>query len=171
MGAVEKFLERRIFAQLKLSFLESGPTIGFFAMAQNVLTPAVVTSSRFRILRNIGAIGLALLVILLAGIAWLLSIARSAVPQVDGPLPVAGISAPVSIIRDNHGVPTIESATLDDLFFAQGYVTAQDRLFQMDLMRRAATGELSEIVGEVAVKHDRGQRILETGCVMTYPPA
>lgn len=129
-------------------------------MAQNVLTPAAPPSSRFRGLRNLGVIGLALLVIVLAGIAWFLTIARSALPQLDGPLPVAGISAPVSIIRDNHGVPTIEAATLDDLFFAQGYVTAQDRLFQMDLMRRAATGELSEIIGEVAVKHDRGQRIL-----------
>ena len=129
-------------------------------MAQNVLTPAAPPSSRVRFLRTLPAIGLALLVILLAGIAWFLSFARSALPQLDGPLPVAGISAPVSIIRNNHGVPTIEAATLDDLFFAQGYVTAQDRLFQMDLMRRAATGELSEIFGEVAVKHDRGQRIL-----------
>ncbi len=129
-------------------------------MAQNVLTPAAPPSSRVRLLRTLPAIGLALLVIFLAGVAWFLSFARSALPQLDGPLPVAGISAPVSIIRDNHGVPTIEAATLDDLFFAQGYVTAQDRLFQMDLMRRAATGELSEIVGEVAVKHDRGQRIL-----------
>src|SRR5262249_55863879 len=66
----------------------------------------------------------------------------------------------VSVTRDSHGVPTIESATLNDLFFAQGYVTAQDRLFQMDLMRRAATGELAEIVGDVALDHDRRQRIL-----------
>src|SRR5207302_10767079 len=66
----------------------------------------------------------------------------------------------VSITRDAHGVATIEAATLTDLFFAQGYVTAQDRLFQMDLLRRAAGGELSEIVGEAALKHDCQQRIL-----------
>ena len=87
-------------------------------------------------------------------------IARSSLPELDGTLAVAGLSAPVSVTRDSHGVPAIEAATLDDLFFAQGYITAQDRLFQMDLMRRAAAGELSEIVGEVALQHDRQQRIL-----------
>jgi penicillin amidase len=128
-------------------------------MAQNVLTSSARVS-RFRILHWLSLFGLALLVILLVGINWFLSIARSALPQLDGALPVAGVSGPVSVIRDSHGVPTIEAATLDDLFFAQGYVTAQDRLFQMDLMRRAATGELSEIIGVAALKHDRQQRIL-----------
>jgi penicillin amidase len=100
------------------------------------------------------------MMMLAVGIGWLLSIARSALPELDGPIPVAGVSAPVSVTRDDHGVPTIESATPDDLFFSQGYVTAQDRLFQMDLMRRAATGELAEIIGDVALEHDRRQRIL-----------
>jgi penicillin amidase len=129
-------------------------------MAQNVVAYTETSVTRSRALRMASLVGLALLVILLVGIAWFLTIARSALPQIDGPLPVAGISAPVSVIRDNHGVPTIEAATTDDLFFAQGYITAQDRLFQMDLMRRAAAGELSEIVGAVALKHDRQQRIL-----------
>jgi penicillin amidase len=91
---------------------------------------------------------------------WLFSIARSALPKIDGTVAVAGLSAPVGVTRDGHGVPTIDALTTDDLFFAQGYVTAQDRLFQMDLLRRAAEGELAEIVGDVAVKHDRQQRIL-----------
>jgi penicillin amidase len=91
---------------------------------------------------------------------WLGSIARSALPQLDGTLAVPGLAAPVAITRDNHGVPTIQAANLDDLFFAQGYVTAQDRLFQMDGMRRFAAGELSEIVGDVQLEHDRQQRIL-----------
>ena len=91
---------------------------------------------------------------------WLLSIARSALPQLDGTLAVSGLPAPVTVTRDNHGVPTIEAANLDDLFFAQGYVTAQDRLFQMDGMRRFAAGELSEILGPGFVDHDREQRIL-----------
>ena len=102
---------------------------------------------------------MALAVITAAALAWFFSIARSALPEIDGTLAVRGLSAPVSITRDSHGVPTIEAATLDDLFFAQGYVTAQDRLFQMDLMRRAAAGELSEVVGDVALRHDRQQRI------------
>ena len=91
---------------------------------------------------------------------WLFSIARSALPNIDGTVAVAGLSAPVSVARDGHGVPTIDAVTIDDLFFAQGYVTAQDRLFQMDLLRRAAEGDLAEIVGDVAVKHDRQQRVL-----------
>ena len=81
-------------------------------------------------------------------------------PQLDGSVKVPGISAKVRVIRDEHGVPTIEAATLEDLFFTQGYVTAQDRLWQMDMMRRAAAGELSEVVGEATVKIDREQRIL-----------
>ncbi len=101
-----------------------------------------------------------LLVALIAGIWWLYWIARSALPQVDGAVSVAGISAKVRVVRDAQGVPTIEASSLEDLFFAQGYVTAQDRLWQMDIMRRAAAGELSEVIGEATVKMDREQRIL-----------
>ncbi len=113
-----------------------------------------------RIWRVLGAVLAGLVVVVVVGVGWFLSIARSALPELDGPLPVVGVSAPVTVTRDSHGVPTIESATLDDLFFAQGYVTAQDRLFQMDLMRRAATGEFAEIFGDIALEHDRRQRIL-----------
>ncbi len=91
---------------------------------------------------------------------WLYSIARSALPQLDGSLQVPGPAATVTITRDAHGFPTIDAANLDDLFFAQGYVTAQDRLFQMDATRRYAAGELSEVVGEGQLRHDRQQRIL-----------
>ncbi|MBZ5547912.1 MAG: penicillin acylase family protein [Acidobacteriia bacterium] len=101
-----------------------------------------------------------LLAALIGGLWWLVWIARSPLPQLDGSVSVHGVSAKVRVVRDEHGVPTIEAATLDDLFFAQGYVTAQDRLWQMDLMRRAAGGELSEIIGEDTVKMDREQRIL-----------
>jgi len=103
------------------------------------------------------AAGLASLAILLL---WLFVTARSALPEIDGTVAVTGLSAPVAVARDGHGVPTITAPTLETLFFAQGYVTAQDRLFQMDLLRRAARGELAEIVGEAALKHDREQRIL-----------
>jgi penicillin G amidase len=101
-----------------------------------------------------------LLVLLIATIWWLYWTAHSAVPQMDGKISVPGISSKVRVVRDEHGVPTIEAATLEDLFFAQGYVTAQDRLWQMDLMRRAAAGELSEIIGDDTVKMDREERIL-----------
>jgi penicillin amidase len=101
------------------------------------------------------------LIVLIAGlIGYAYFIARSALPKLDGNLPVKGLSAPVRVTRDGHGVPTIEAASLEDLFFAQGYVTTQDRLWQMDVMRRFGSGELSEILGEDTLKIDRAQRIL-----------
>ncbi len=104
---------------------------------------------------------LAILVLAAAGtIAYAYFVVRSALPQLDGNLSARGLSAPVKVTRDGHGVPAIEAATLEDLFFAQGYVTAQDRLWQMDVMRRFAAGELSEILGEDTLKIDREQRIL-----------
>jgi penicillin amidase len=93
-------------------------------------------------------------------VAFAYFVARSALPQIDGRLKVKGLSAAVKVTRDSHGVPAIEASTLEDLFLAQGYVTAQDRLWQMDIMRRFAAGELSEILGEDTLKIDREQRIL-----------
>jgi len=87
-------------------------------------------------------------------------VVRSALPQLDGSLRVEGLPARVTVTRDAHGVPAIEAQTLEDLFFAQGYVTAQDRLWQMDAMRRFAGGELSQVLGEGLLAHDREQRIL-----------
>ncbi len=129
-------------------------------MSTNIQIPVAAPRKRFRLWRFLGWLALAVLFVCAAGVAWLYTIARSALPDLDGAIPVSGISGPVSVSRDSHGVPTIEAATLDDLFFAQGYITAQDRLFQMDLLRRAASGDLSEIVGDVALQHDRQQRIL-----------
>jgi len=105
---------------------------------------------------------LAIVAIAILGTAAILlsSYAHSPLPQLDGTISVSGLSAPISVTRDRQGVPTIEATTLRDLFFAQGYVTAQDRLFQMDFLRRAAAGELSEVAGEGTVNHDRQQRIL-----------
>src|SRR6266568_6764979 len=96
----------------------------------------------------------------LGAIAWAYFLAHSALPQLDGAVQVRGLSTQVRVTRDAQGVPTIESSTLQDLFFAQGYVTTQDRLWQMDIMRRFAAGELAEILGDDLLKHDREQRIL-----------
>lgn len=118
------------------------------------------SKSRFRVARLV-LCSLSIVLLALAGVVgWLYSIARSALPQLDGRIAVPGPSAPVTVIRDAHGAPTIDAANFDDLFFAQGYVTAQDRLFQMDGMRRFASGELAEILGSDYVEHDRQQRIL-----------
>src|ERR1700761_4494208 len=79
----------------------------------------------------------------------------------DGSVPVAGLSAPVTITRDAQNVPSIHAANLDDLLFAQGYITASDRLFQMDALRRHGAGTLAEILGPSMIQHDREQRILQ----------
>ena len=101
-----------------------------------------------------------LLLVLAACLVFAYYAAHAALPQLDGQLPVSGLGSAVMVVRDGHGVPTITAASLDDLFFAQGYVTAQDRLWQMDVMRRFAGGELSEILGHETLELDREQRIL-----------
>jgi len=122
-----------------------------------IRTPTVRRSSTLRVLLWL-FLAVLLLVACAGGYAYY--VAHAALPQLDGRLQVSGLSAPVSVTRDTHGVPTIEAATLDDLFFAQGYVTAQDRLWEMDVMRRFAAGELSEVLGSETLHHDREQKIL-----------
>ena len=109
------------------------------------------------------AAGLLVLLLLAAGagVLWLRAAAKAALPQLDGDAHLAGLSAPVIVRRDAHGVPHIEAATQDDLFVAQGYVTAQDRLWQMDGLRRSANGELAEVMGPSLIEHDKTQRVLQ----------
>ena len=123
-------------------------------------TIPVSSRPRSRVSQALTWILSALLLATLGLLAWIHFQARSALPQLDGRLQAPRLAAPVTVRRDVHGVPTIEGTNLDDLFFAQGYVTAQDRLFQIDGMRRFAAGELAEIVGQGQVEHDRQQRIL-----------
>src|SRR3954470_6060990 len=80
---------------------------------------------------------------------------------VDGTLPVDGVTAPVRIVRDRSGVPHIYAQNQDDLFFAQGFVQAQDRLFQMDLWRRSVQGRLSEVLGPNFVERDAMTRRMQ----------
>jgi penicillin G amidase len=95
------------------------------------------------------------------GTVWLRRAMRSSLPQLDGVLHVSSLTKPVTVRRDQHGVPHITAANMDDLLVAQGYVTAQDRLWQLDMQRRFASGHLAEILGAIALEHDRAQRILE----------
>ncbi|HTP06732.1 MAG TPA: penicillin acylase family protein, partial [Anaerolineae bacterium] len=85
-------------------------------------------------------------------------LSKRRLPQIDGTLNVPGLTASVEIIRDRWGIPHIYAANTHDLFFAQGFAHAQDRLWQMELNRRTATGRLSEIFGEVALDTDRAVR-------------
>lgn len=123
-------------------------------------SPALVRGLR---IFTIGVL-LLLLTLFLLGLGstlWLKHTMRTSLPQLDGQLSVAGLSAPVTVVRDAHGVPHITAANMDDLLFAQGYITAQDRLWQMDMLRRFAAGDLSEILGSGMLEHDRTQRILQ----------
>ena len=83
---------------------------------------------------------------------------RASLPQIDGELIVAGIDAGAIIARDADGIPKISAQNRRDLAFATGVAHAQDRFFQMDLIRRQAAGELSELVGEVALGVDKRYR-------------
>ena len=91
---------------------------------------------------------------------WVRHDMYATLPQVDGSIHVPGLKAAVTVRRDGHGIPHIEAANMDDLLFAQGYVTAQDRLWEMDIARRFAAGYVSQIFGAKAVDHDKLQRLL-----------
>ena len=84
---------------------------------------------------------------------------RASLPKLDGSLAPVGVALAVSIERDARGVPTIQAANRVDLAFGTGFVHAQDRFFQMDLSRRLAAGELSELFGSVALDQDRKARL------------
>lgn len=94
------------------------------------------------------------------GAIWLKHAMRDSLPQLDGQLRLRGLTASVTVRRDQHGVPHIQAASLDDLFMAQGYIAAQDRLWQMDMARRINAGEAAEVLGPALVQHDRMERTL-----------
>ena len=93
--------------------------------------------------------------ILRSGLTWL---GKRRLPQTNGTLTIPGLSGSVKVIRDQWGVPHIYADNLHDLFLAQGFVHAQDRLWQMELNRRTAAGRLSEMFGSVALDTDRTTR-------------
>lgn len=86
--------------------------------------------------------------------------AKAALAQVEGEINVPGLQKPVEVLRDAWGVPHIYAKNQHDLFFAQGFVAAQDRLFQIDLWRRSARGETAAAVGPSAVEADRFARLI-----------
>ncbi|MFN4257902.1 MAG: penicillin acylase family protein [Gemmataceae bacterium] len=85
--------------------------------------------------------------------------AKEVLAQVDGTLAIPGLKEPVEVLRDRWGVPHIYAKNQDDLFFAQGFVAAQDRLFQIDLWRRVAVGETSAVLGKKGLPGDRFARL------------
>jgi penicillin G amidase len=88
------------------------------------------------------------------------ALARRALAQIDGVIAVPGLQDTVEVIRDQWGVPHIYARGTADMFFAQGLVHAQDRLWQMDMYRRTFEGRLAEIMGGEYVQHDRLARLM-----------
>lgn len=86
--------------------------------------------------------------------------ARAALAQTEGRIALEGVSQSIEVIRDEWGVAHIYARTVEDLFFAQGFVAAQDRLWQMEIWRRTGEGKLAEILGPKAVERDRFARLM-----------
>src|SRR5215212_3868105 len=104
-----------------------------------------------RVLLGISAAAL----LLVAGVvAWLYITVQRGLPTINGAATLPGLSAAATVVRDSSGIPHITAATRKDLYMAQGYVHAQDRLFQMDVGRRLASGRVAELVGGNVIDSD-----------------
>ena len=99
------------------------------------------------------AVGLVLVLVALTTVAWVL--VRRPLPQVSGEITLPGLSAPVEVLRDDHGIAQIYADTTEDLMRAQGYVHAQDRFWEMDVRRHITAGRLSELLGEDGLEADK----------------
>ncbi|MDQ0271289.1 penicillin acylase family protein [Cytobacillus purgationiresistens] len=97
-----------------------------------------------------------LLIVLMAANYYL----NRSLPALDGEVSLSALSESVTVVRDESGVPHVQAENEHDLYVAQGYTQAQDRLFQMDLSRRQASGQLSEVIGESALDTDKYFRTL-----------
>lgn len=110
-----------------------------------------------RAAKVLGLLFLVLLVVAIAAAAWRV---RRAWPEAEGEIAVAGLAAPVEVVRDRWGVPHLFGESESDLAFAQGWVHAQDRLWQMQFNRRVASGRMAEVLGAPLVDTDRYLRTL-----------
>ena len=105
-----------------------------------------------------GLTTLLLVLVVAALVAWVY--ARRVLPQTEGRLALAGARAELTILRDEHGIPTIRAASVRDAMFGLGVAHAQDRLWQMETHRRIGSGRLAEAFGEAALDTDRFLRVL-----------
>ncbi|MFO7922321.1 MAG: penicillin acylase family protein [Bacteroidales bacterium] len=113
--------------------------------------------------------GVILLIILVTGYFYIRHLGRKALPDYEADVSIERLKEEVTVLRDSYAVPTIYASCEDDLYRAVGFVMAQDRLWQMDLLRRATTGRLSEIFGEDLVDTDilmRSLRIPEKSAIV-----
>ncbi|MDR9856301.1 penicillin acylase family protein [Paenibacillus sp. VCA1] len=105
--------------------------------------------------RAVGIVALAIVLLIACAGGYAYWLVNKSLPVIKGKLQISGLEKPVTVWRDESGVPHIEADNEQDLYVAQGFVTAQDRMFQMDLSRRQASGQLSEVIGEKALDRDK----------------
>ena len=104
---------------------------------------------------RVGAyVAVLVVVALLAGVVAGAVFLRRPLPETDGTIRLPGLEGTVRVVRDGHGIPQVYAGTSTDLFYAQGFVQAQDRFFEMDVRRHVTAGRLAELVGEPAVASD-----------------
>ena len=113
-----------------------------------------------RLGKVLGIIGIVLLVVVVVASTFVAWTVRRSFPQTSGTIALAGLSAPVDVLRDERGIPHVYADTPEDLFFAQGFVHAQDRFWEMDFRRHITAGRLSEMFGEGQVETDTFLRTL-----------
>jgi penicillin amidase len=104
------------------------------------------------------SLSVAALILLLTTVVSLWLILRGSLPQLDGEIVLDGLADAATIERDKAGITTITASSRADLAYATGFAHGQDRFFQMDLIRRQAAGELSELFGTVALDYDKRNR-------------
>lgn len=122
--------------------------------------PAAKPSSWPRWLRWTTAIGVLLVLALVAGVTTTVVVVRRSWPQTGGELSISGLEGDVRVVRDDYGIPQIYADSTHDLMLAQGFVHAQDRFFEMDVRRHATAGRLSELFGDSGLETDLVVRTL-----------
>ncbi|MEK6255966.1 MAG: penicillin acylase family protein, partial [Chloroflexota bacterium] len=110
-----------------------------------------MTKKLKRVLKVIGLVVVGMVVI---GAIWWPRAVQASFPQIDGEIKLTGLDAPVDVYRDAQGIPHIYASTEHDLFYAQGFVEAQDRFWQMDMNRHASAGRVSELLGSATIETD-----------------
>lgn len=116
------------------------------------------TGGKRRFVRVLLIAAVVLVLALAAGGVWLQQRLRASLPMLTGEVAVAGLDSPVEIARDALGVPAVRGAGRNDVALATGFLHAQERFFQMDLVRRRAAGELAELFGPAVLPVDRELR-------------
>ena len=105
---------------------------------------------------GVGVVALLLVAALVVGVV----VVRDSFPRTDGDMALPGLDSKVAVLRDDHGIPQIYAGTNHDLFYAQGFVQAQDRFFEMDVRRHFTAGRLSEMFGESTLDSDKTVRTM-----------